>query len=200
MPLTDTFVKQVRPSGSPAGDKHTDGDGMYLLVKLSGKYWRMNYRYLDKRKTLALGVYPAVSIVKARKRRDEARALLADGIDPGQTKRDEKQAKVIAASHTFESIAQQWLKKTASDRAAITQEKVTAWLKHDVFPYIGNQTVSSIKPLDILATVRRIEARGAIDSAHRVSMSLIITKRSLSIQCFMTPNSCSAVMWTNRKS
>ena len=168
MPLTDTFVKQVRATGSAAGDKHTDGDGMYLLVKPSGKYWRMNYRFLDKRKTLALGVYPAISIVKARKRRDEARALLADGIDPGQTKRDEKQAKAIAASHTFESVAQQWLKKTASDRAAITQAKVIAWLNHDVFPYIGEQSISSIKPLDVLSVARRIETRGAIDSAHRV--------------------------------
>ena len=168
MPLTDTFVKQVRATGSAAGTKHTDGDGMYLLVKASGKYWRMNYRYLDKRKTLALGVYPAISIAKARKRRDEARALLADGIDPSQIKRNDKQAKIIAASNTFESVAQQWLKKTSSERAAITQEKVTAWLKHDVFPHIGNQSISSIKPLDILVTVRRIEARGAIDSAHRV--------------------------------
>ena len=79
MPTTNSFVKQVRVRGSAYGNKHTDGDGMYLLVKPSGKYWRMNYRFLDKRRTLALGVYPAISILKARKGRDEARALLADG-------------------------------------------------------------------------------------------------------------------------
>ncbi|MDB5741766.1 MAG: phage integrase family protein [Polaromonas sp.] len=66
MPLTDTFAKNIKPTGAPAGDKHTDGGGMYLLVNASGKYWRMNYRFADKRKTLALGAYPAVSLAKAR--------------------------------------------------------------------------------------------------------------------------------------
>ena len=168
MALADTFVRQVKHSGAPAGDKHTDGHGLHLLVTASGKYWRLNYRFDGKQKTLALGIYPTVSIIKARKRREEARELLAEGIDPSQAKRDDKQAKTVAAGNTFESVARLWLKKTASDRAAITQEKVTAWLKHDVFPYIGKQPISTIKPLDVLATVRRIETRGAIDSAHRV--------------------------------
>ena len=70
MPLTDTFTKNVKHSGTPAGDKHTDGGGMFLLVNAGGKYWRMNYRFSEKRKTLALGVYPAVSLLKARQRRD----------------------------------------------------------------------------------------------------------------------------------
>ena len=69
MALTDTFVKNVKPSGAPSGDKHTDGQGLYLHVKEAGKYWRMNYRFHSKQKTLALGVYPAVSLAKARQRR-----------------------------------------------------------------------------------------------------------------------------------
>ncbi|WP_409032391.1 tyrosine-type recombinase/integrase [Janthinobacterium sp. CG_23.3] len=167
MALTDMFVRQVKPT-KPAGDKHADGGNMYLLVKESGKYWRMDYRYIDKRKTLALGVYPAVSLAQARKRRDDARKLLADGIDPGQAKRDDKQTKAIASAHTFESVARQWLSKVAASRSASTQDKVTAWLEHDVFPFIGSMPISTIKPRDVLAAVQKIEARGAIDSAHRV--------------------------------
>jgi hypothetical protein len=99
MALTDTFIRQVKHSGAPAGDKHTDGQGLFLLINAVGKYWRMNYRFTGKQKTLALGVYPAVSLAKARQRRDKARELLADGIDPGQAKRDDKQAKADAAAH-----------------------------------------------------------------------------------------------------
>jgi hypothetical protein len=109
MPLTDTFVRQVKPS-KPTGDKHADGGGMYLLVKPTGKYWRMDYRHLGARKTLALGVYPAVSLAKARKRRDEARELIAD-IDPGVDKRAKKQIQLAAAANTFEAVARQWLKR-----------------------------------------------------------------------------------------
>jgi hypothetical protein len=101
MVLTDTFLKQVKVTAKPSGDKYLDGGGMYLLVKTAGKYWRMDYRYVGKRKTLALGVYPDVSLAKAKKRREEARELLADGIDPSQAKRADKEAKAIAAAHTL---------------------------------------------------------------------------------------------------
>lgn len=168
MALTDTFVKNVKPTDKPAGDKYPDGGGMYLLLKQAGKYWRMDYRYLGKRKTLALGVYPEVSLAKARQRREKARELLADGIDPGQAKREEKQSKADAAAHTFEAVARQWLKKTVANRATSTQEKVTTWLEKDVFPSIGSKPISTIGPRDVLTTVQKMEARGAIDSAHRV--------------------------------
>ena len=168
MALTDTFVRQVKHSGAPAGDKHSDGQGLFLLVKDAGKYWRMSYRFIGKQKTLALGVYPAISLAKARQRRDKARELLADGIDPSQSKRDEKQAKATAASHTFEIVARRWLAKTVATRATTTQEKVTNWLQKDVFPFIGSMPISTIKPLDVLSTVQKMETRGAVDSAHRV--------------------------------
>jgi len=167
MGLTDTFVKQVKQV-KPAGDKHSDGQGMYLLVTSAGKYWRFDYRFLGKRKTLALGVYPAVSLAKARARRQEARELLADGVDPGSAKRDAKTAKLLAAQHTFEVVARVWLAKTKSERAASTQEKVENWLAKDIFSVIGSQPISTITPRDVLAAVQRIEARGAIESAHRV--------------------------------
>lgn len=167
MTLTDIFIKQVKAT-KPAGDKHADGGGLYLLVKEAGKYWRMDYRYMDKRKTLALGVYPAVSLAIARRRRDEARKLLAEGIDPSQAKRDDHHAKTAAACHTFEAMARQWLSKTKTERAESTQLKNTAWLEKNIFPDIGSMPISAIKPRDVLAALRKIEARGAIESAHKI--------------------------------
>ncbi|MDR3455402.1 MAG: integrase arm-type DNA-binding domain-containing protein [Rhodoferax sp.] len=168
MALTDTFTKNTKHSGKPAGDKHTDGGGMYLLVNAGGKYWRMDYRFADKRKTLALGVYPAVSLADARRRRDKARELLADGIDPNLAKREEKQAKADAAAHTFEVVARDWLAKTAAERMASTQVKVTSWLEKDVIPFIGAMPMSAIGPRNVLAALRKMEARGALDSVQRV--------------------------------
>lgn len=113
-------------------------------------------------------MYPAVSLAKARKRRENARELLADGIDPSLAKQEDKKTKISAAAHTFEIVARQWLAKTASERAISTQEKVTGWLNHDVFAFIGEKPISAIGPRDVLAAVQKVESRGAIDSAHRV--------------------------------
>ena len=168
MALTDTFVRQIKHSGAPAGDKHADGHSLYLLVKAAGKYWRMDYRFNGKRKTLALGVYPSVGLAKARKRREDARELLADGIDPGNAKVEAKQAVAAAAANTLESVAREWLAKTAANRAKNTQEKITTWLEKNVFPSIGNKPIAAIGPRDVLATVQIMESRGAIESAHRL--------------------------------
>ena len=143
MALTDTFVKQVKHSGKAAGDKHTDGVGMYLLVKAGGKYWRMDYTHEGKRKTLAIGVYPAVGLAKARKRRESAREQLAEGIDPSAAKREEKAVKLAASANTFELVAREWLDKTRAERMESTHAKVTTWLVKDVLPW------HSPKPLDI---------------------------------------------------
>lgn len=168
MALTDTFVRNVKSTGNVAGVKHTDGQGLYLLVKDAGKYWRINYRFLGKQKTYALGTYPEVSLARARQQRDVARQLLASGIDPSLAKQEEKRLKVMAATNTFEAVARDWLKRTAAERAKITQSKITSWLEKDVFPSIGRKSMSTLGPRDVLTTVRKIEARGAIDSAHRV--------------------------------
>jgi integrase len=167
--LTDTFVKNAKHSGKPAGDKYADGQGLYLHIKDAGKYWRMNYRFTGKQKTLALGVYPAVSLAKARQRRDKARELLADGIDPNTAKREEKHAKAAEVASTFEAVARDWLKKTAAKRAKVTQQKIKTWLEKDAFPFIGKMPISTIGPRDVLdRVVRKVEARGAIDTAHRL--------------------------------
>lgn len=169
MALGDTFVRQVKHSGKPSGDKYTDGGGMYLLVSAAGKYWRMDYRLDGKRRTLALGVYPDVSLAKARQRREKAREQLADGIDPGVAKREEQRAKADAAANTFEAVSREWLEKTANKRAAVTQAKVTSWLEKDVFPHIGKLPISTMRAKDVLDKVaRRMEARGIHESAHRI--------------------------------
>jgi integrase len=167
MALTDSFVRQAKPSKA-SGDKHADGDGMYLLVTPAGKYWRMDYRYLGKRKTLALGVYPAISLASARKRRDEARILLAEGIDPSLAKQEARLAKSAAALQTFEVVARQWMEKIAPTRTASTQGKVQRWLDQNLIPVIGKKPIAEIKPRDVLAAMQKMEARGAVESAHRV--------------------------------
>ncbi len=169
MALTNTFIKNsTNHSGKPNGDKYTDGGGMYLLVTAAGKYWRLNYRFDKKRKTLAVGVYPTVSLAEARKRREKARELLANDIDPSAAKREERQVKADLAANTFELVARAWLKKTAVTRKEITQNRITTLLEHDVFPYIGSLPISTLGPRDVLnKALRKIEARGSIDTAHR---------------------------------
>ncbi len=128
----------------------------------------MSYRFDGKQKVLALGVYPAVSLLKARQRRDKARELLADGIDPGAAKQSEKAVKLAAAANTFEVVAREWLDKTKTERMASTHTKVTTWLEKDVFPHIGKMPISTIGPRDVLAALRHMEGRGALDSVQRV--------------------------------
>lgn len=168
MPISDTFARQVKHSGAPAGDKHTDGDGMYLLVKSSGKYWRLNYRFGGKQKTLALGVYPEITLADARKKRAEARTRLAAGEDPGTAKKAARRALAMASDSTFEVVARGWLKKSGERRADNTQSRVVSWFERDVFPAFGHMPIADVKPLHVLDMLKRIEARGAIDSMHRV--------------------------------
>ena len=168
MPLTDTFVRNAKYSGRPSGDKHADGGGMYLHISASGKYWRMAYRFADKQKTLSLGVYPEVTLAEARKYRETARKLLAQGVDPSAAKREAKALKVISSGNTFELVALEWLKKSQGDRMASTHLKVTNWLEKDIFPYIGRIPISDVGPRDVLAALRHMEGRGALDSTQRV--------------------------------
>lgn len=140
--LTDIFVKSTKHKGSSAGEKYSDGGGMYLSVKAAGKYWRFDYRCNGKRKTLAFGVYPAVSLSKARIKRDEARQLLADGADPGVAKKQAKLNSDDAAQNTFQKLGEEWLEKTTAKRKAITQERVAQLLKMDIYPFIGKIPIS----------------------------------------------------------
>lgn len=167
-PLNDTQIKNAKPKAKSY--KLSDGNNLYLEILPSGaKQWRMKFVQANGSESrLTFGTYPEVSLVQARAKRLTTRKLVAEGIDPGQFKREQKQAKAIAAENTFEAVARTWLQKTIAMRAATTQEKITNWLQKDVFPFIGRMPISTIKPLDVLHTVQKMEARGAIDSAHRV--------------------------------
>jgi integrase len=168
MALTDTFVKNAKHTGAASGDKHTDGRAMYLLVNAVGKYWRMNYRFAEKRRTLALGTYPEVSLAKARVKREKAREQLAAGIDPSAAKRLEKAAKQATAENTFKTLALEWhaIKKGgwSETHAETTMER----MEKNLFPWLGGLPLTGISAPEILTTLRRIEARGAIDTTHRV--------------------------------
>jgi len=173
MALNDSFIKNnTKHSGAPAGDKHADGGGMYLLVKAAGKYWRMDYRFADKRKTLALGTYPEITLSVARQRREAARKQLAHNVDPSEAKQEAKAAQVAVLANTFENVARDWFVKTDADRAATTTKKIDNWFTHDVYPYLGAMPISAIGPRDVLACLRHMETRGALESVQRVKQHI----------------------------
>jgi integrase len=126
----------------------------------------MDYRFADKRKTLSLGVYPSISLAKARQRRDKAREQLADGIDPSVAKRDEKMARVITAANTFEVVAREFHKSKCDSWSSTYSEKWLRGQEKDLFPYIGRFPLAAITTPILLNTLRRVEARGAIELAH----------------------------------
>ncbi len=166
MALTDTFVRQVKPSGKTAGDKYTDGDGMYLLVKPAGKYWRMDYRLHGSRKTLAIGVYPAVSVAQARKRRTEAREQLAHGIDPSTAKREAQHAEKVAAANTYETVAREFHQVKAH---GWSESYAAKWLRLQelyLFPAIGKLALEKIKPPVLLKALRKVEDKGILSTAE----------------------------------
>ncbi|MBF0626040.1 MAG: integrase arm-type DNA-binding domain-containing protein [Magnetococcales bacterium] len=169
MPLTDTAIRQAKPAAKPF--KLTDSGGMYLLVQPSGgRYWRMDYRHGDKRKTLAIGVYPDVPLKQARERRDEARRLLAEGIDPGEHRKVTKTMK--AAEESFEAVAREWFAKQAPRWADGHSSKILQRLERDVFPWLGQIPPDTVTAPEILAVLRRIESRGALDTAHRAGQNI----------------------------
>lgn len=167
-PLTDIQVRTAKPKSKAY--TLADGGGMYLEVLPSGsKIWRMAYRQSNgKNNRLTFGPYPEVSLLEARTKRMAARKQIVDEIDPAQARRRLKQARVTAAANDFKGVTNAWLEKTAATRARTTQQKITNWLNKDVLPFIGRIPVSTLKPTDVLTTVQRMEARGAVDSAHRV--------------------------------
>ncbi|WP_104656729.1 tyrosine-type recombinase/integrase [Ralstonia insidiosa] len=167
MPLTDVEIRNARPREKAY--RLTDGAGMYLEVSpAGGKYWRFKYRFASKEKRLALGVYPEVSAKEARGRRDDARKLLANGIDPGIERKVQKAATVERAANSFEAVAREWFARQAPNWAATHADKIIARLEKDVFPWLGGRPIAEIKTPEVLAVLRRVEARGALDTAHRV--------------------------------
>ena len=164
MPLTDTAVRSAKPRAKAF--KLSDVGGLYLEVSpAGGKWWRWKYRFGGKEKRLSLGVYPDVPLKSARDKRDAARRQLAAGIDPGQARKAEKLAQ--AGAESFEAIAREWHAKFSPGWVASHGDRILRRLENDVFPWLRNRPVADIRAPELLAVLRRIESRGALETAHR---------------------------------
>lgn len=170
MPLSDVYLRKLKARDKP---KHADGGGLYLfLSSAGGMLWRMDYRFEGKRKTLSFGSYPAVSLKDARKRREEAKAQLAAGIDPSAEKKRVKVQAAIEekeAALTFEAVARDWFSKKRAAWTEGHQRNILSRLENQLFPHIGGRQISDLEAGDYLAAVQKAEARGAIETAHRLA-------------------------------
>ncbi|MBV1689028.1 integrase arm-type DNA-binding domain-containing protein [Novosphingobium sp. G106] len=165
--LNDAKLRAAKPRDKEY--KLTDSYRLYLLVKPGGgKLWRWNYAYGGKQKSMNFGIYPMVSLLEARAKRDEARALLGEGKDPAIVKRLRIQANRDAAAMTFERVAREWHQTLKSQWAAIHADDVIRSLERDVFPAIGALPISELTPPLVLQALRSVEARGSIETAKRI--------------------------------
>ncbi|MEN9896819.1 MAG: hypothetical protein RLZZ66_468 [Pseudomonadota bacterium] len=165
MPISDSTVKAAKPEDKPY--KLKDEKGVYVLVHPNGsKYFRMDYRFDGKRKTLALGVYPETSLKQARDKRDIARKQIADGIDPSEHRKATKAARVQDVENSFEIVAREWGSKQVKNWDDKSNRN-KGMLEKNIFPWLGHRPITDILPIEVLTCLRRIEERGAIETAHR---------------------------------
>jgi integrase len=171
MPLTDVEIKKAKSAPQPY--KMRDEGWLFLLVKPSGsKLWQMGYRFAGKEKTLSIGIYPSVSLKDARAKRDEAKALLAAGIDPSQQRKVEKLERVSAAGITFKIVAAEYQDKLKREgRAQATLAKLE-WLLSLVLPKFGDRPIGQISTVEILAALKPVEARGNLETAKRLRATI----------------------------
>ncbi|MDD4616264.1 MAG: integrase arm-type DNA-binding domain-containing protein [Alphaproteobacteria bacterium] len=167
MSLSDTAIR--RAVAKNRAYKLYDAGGLFLLVMPSGgKWWRFKYRFNKKEKLLSLGTYPDVSLKMARERRDQERKKLVERIDPAINRKAVKAAWQDSQANTFEVVAREWVDKQSAIWTPANVKKVKGHLELNIFPWIGNRPIADITPPELLAVLRRIEARGAIHTAHRV--------------------------------
>lgn len=166
MPLTDAAIRNAKPGEKTI--KLFDERGLYLEVSpAGGKWWRLKYRFDGKEKRLSLGVYPDVSLKDARDRRDAARKLVADGIDPSENCKAQKSARADRAANSFEVVAREWYAKYSTTWARDHGNRIIRRFERDIFPWIGGHPIAEVTAPELLTVVRRIEDRGALETAHR---------------------------------
>ncbi|MBU3697784.1 integrase arm-type DNA-binding domain-containing protein [Dechloromonas sp.] len=171
MALTDTAIRNAKPSEKAV--KLADEKGLFLLINPNGtKYWRQKYRFDGREKLLSHGVYPDVSLKDAREKRDAARKLLADGVDPGENKKATKAARQALVANSFEIICREWLEKWGSTVVPAQKKKATARLEKDILPWLGKRPIKEITAPDILSVLRRIDDRGARYTAHKAKSEI----------------------------
>jgi integrase len=170
MPLKEMTVRNAKPREKAY--KLSDEKGLYLFIKPNGsKAWRLKFRFLGKEKTLSIGLYPDVSLSDARNARDNARKQLADKVDPGLSKQVSKRSAKDAAENSFEILAREWYIKFSPKWSPSHGERVLRRLEKDIFPWIGKRPIAEISAPELLAVLRRMESRGAIETAHRASQN-----------------------------
>lgn len=166
MPLTDTSIRNAKPGAKPI--KLFDERGLFLIVTpTGGKWWRFRFMFDGKEKLLSLGVYPDVSLKDAREHRDEARKLVANGVNPSENRKIQKSARADLVANSFEVIAREWFAKFATTWASNHGDRIIRRFERDIFPWIGGRPIGEITAPELLAVVRRIENRGALETAHR---------------------------------
>lgn len=167
MKLTAKQVENCKPAEKAY--KVSDGGGLYLLVNPNGaRYWRLKYRFAGKEKTLAIGVFPAVSLAQARHGRDEAKRNLLAGLDPSGLKQQEKEARKTSSDYNFESIAREWYARRFDRWSESYRTEMMKTFEKDVFPYIGHRPIHEIKAPEFLAVLTRLESRGANEKVRKV--------------------------------
>lgn len=166
MPLTDTAIRNAKPGEKPV--KMFDGGGLFLLLNPNGsRWWRFKFRFDGKEKLLSFGTYPEVSLKDARDKREQARKLIAAGVDPGEHRKAHKSARLDRAANSFEVVAREWFAKHSPNWAATHSSKIIKRFENDVFPWIGGRPVAEITAPELLTVLRRIEGRGTVETAHR---------------------------------
>jgi integrase len=166
MVLTDLVIRNAKAAGKT--QRLNDGDGLYLEVSpKGGKWWRFKYRIDGKEKRLSLGVHPEVSLKTARERATEARDLLRKRVDPAEQRKAAKVSAAIDHSNSFEFVARDFLKRVSASWASKHAANVVARFERDIFPWLGKRPIREITPPELLTMLRRIEERGAIETAHR---------------------------------
>ncbi len=164
MSLTDTAIRKTKPEAKPR--KLFDERGLFLLVSPNGsKWWRFKYRFDGKEKLLSLGVYPDVSLKDARERRDDARKLVANGVDPSENRKAEKLAR--GGGNCFEVVAREWYAKYSTNWSSDHGGRIIRRLERDIFPWIGGKPIAGVTAPELLSVIQRIEKRGALETAHR---------------------------------
>lgn len=170
MALTDVKARNAKPEEKQV--KLSDSDGMYLLVTpAGGKCWRLKYRFGGKEKVLALGTYPEVSLAEARTKRDAARKQLAAGVDPNAVKKAQKATLADKAANSFEVVAREWHTKYTPTWTKGYADMLLRRLTQNVFPSIGSCPIEELKAPDVLKVLRRVESRGALETAHRIQIT-----------------------------
>ena len=166
MPLSDTAIKAAKPKDKPY--KLYDEQGLFIIIAANGgKWWRLKYFFNNKEKNMSLGTYPAISLKQARKIKDDARQLIAQGIDPSENKKAIKATKLGAAANSFEVIALEWIASHMANKASSHADKVKRRFETYIFPWLGNKAISDITAPEVLLCVKRVQNANKLETAAR---------------------------------